>query len=146
VIISKNGLELTKEFEGCKLVSYLDSGGVWTIGYGHTNGIKRYMECTQDQADEWLLSDIQSAQDDVNKLVKVSLTQNQFDALVSFTFNLGYWSLRRSTLLRILNSGNYLGAANEFSKWNRDNGMIVDGLVHRRAAEKLLFLSEENHV
>jgi len=75
VIISKNGLELTKEFEGCKLVSYLDSGGVWTIGYGHTNGIKRYMECTQDQADEWLLSDIQSAQDDVNKLVKVSLTQ-----------------------------------------------------------------------
>jgi lysozyme len=136
---SDNGLELTKEFEGCRLVAYRDSVGVPTIGYGHTDGVKMGMTCTQDQADGWLMQDIQGAVYVVNKVVHVPLTQNQFDALVDFVFNLGSGNFQSSSLLRYLNAGDYDAASNEFPKWNHAGGVVVDGLTRRRLAEQALF-------
>lgn len=146
--IGSRGLALIKEFEGCKLTSYLDGGGVWTIGWGHTGtDVEEGQTITQDRADELLLLDLQTAVQGVNDLVKVPLTQNEFDALVSFAYNVGTdidadtkaEGLGDSTLLRKLNDSDYDGAAREFPKWNKDNGQVVPGLSRRRMAEKALF-------
>jgi lysozyme len=142
VKISAQGLAITKAHEGCKLKAYLDTGGVWTIGYGHTRGVKPGDTCTQAQADAWLLEDMAVAQFDVNDRVKVTLNQNQFDALASFVFNIGGDQFRTSTLLRKLNEGDYAGAAEQFPRWIHDNGKVINGLVARRADEKALFLAE----
>ncbi len=99
------------------------------------------MTCTQEQAEQWLQEDVQSAVDAVNRLVTVQLTQNQFDALVDFTFNLGSGNLQSSTLLRLLNAGNYAGAAGEFEKWDKAGGQALPGLLRRRQAERDLFNS-----
>lgn len=139
--ISQRGLALIKQFEGCKLKAYQDSAGVWTIGYGHTKGVKKGDEIAQAQADEYLKQDAASAGDDVLRLVKVALNQNQFDALASFTFNLGAKNLISSTLLTRLNEGNYRAAADQFGRWVFAGGVLLQGLVKRRAAEKELFLS-----
>lgn len=136
---SPDGLQLTKSFEGCRLQAYLDSVGVPTIGYGHTHGVTMGMSCTQEQADAWLQEDVQWAVQAVNNLVTVPLTQQQFDALVDFTFNLGTGALQRSTLLRLLNSGNYQGAAGEFEKWDKAGGKVLPGLLRRRQAERNMF-------
>lgn len=141
---SRAGLALTESFEGCKLVAYhgeKDPPGVWTIGYGHTLGVYEGMACTQAQAEAWLLEDIAAAVADVNAHVTVALTQGEFDALVDFAFNLGRGNLNTSTLLRLLNTGDYAGAANEFEKWDKSNGQIVAGLLRRRQAEKQEFIS-----
>lgn len=138
---SENGYKLTKEFEGLKLLAYQDGGGVWTIGHGHTHDVKKGDIITAAQA-QWLLEfDIQDSVDHVNEYVVVPLTQNQFDALVDFTFNLGNGALKGSTLLKKLNSGDYKGAAAEFQRWNKDNGKVVAGLTRRRKAEMQLFLA-----
>ncbi len=137
---SKNGIELTARFEGCKLLAYQDSVGVWTIGYGHTKGVTKGMSCTQQQAEEWLKEDVMDAVRAVNKYVKVDLSQNQFDALVDFTFNLGSGSLSSSTLLKYLNKGSFDLAANEFEKWCHAGGKVLKGLYARRIAEKEMFL------
>lgn len=137
---SEDGYKLTKEFEGCKLMAYQDGGGVWTIGYGHTLGVKKGDMITGTQAQWFLEQDMQDAVDHVNQYVKVALTQDQFDALVDFTFNLGNNALKTSTLLKKLNSGDYAGASQEFLKWNHDNGKVVDGLTRRRKAEMQLFV------
>lgn len=139
---SQVGLKLTEEFEGCKLKSYLDQVGVWTIGVGHTRNVHADMTCTQAQAEEWLLEDVQDAVTGVNHLVKVELNKNQFDALVDFTFNLGVGSLAKSTLLRLVNASDFKGASNEFEKWNKAGGIVRPGLTRRRLAEKKLFLTE----
>jgi lysozyme len=97
------------------------------------------MTCTQEQAEQWLQEDIQSAADAVNRLVTVELTQQEFDALVDFTFNLGAGNLQSSTLLRLLNSGDYTGAAGEFDKWDRAGGQVLAGLLRRRQAEADMF-------
>lgn len=136
---SPDGLKLTESFEGCRLAAYLDSVGVPTIGYGHTHGVTMGMTCTQEQAEQWLQQDVQGAVQAVNKLVTVSLTQQQFDALVDFTFNLGTGALQHSTLLRLLNSGNYQGAAGEFEKWDKAGGEVLPGLLKRRLAERDMF-------
>lgn len=136
---SQNGLKLTESFEGLRLEAYQDQVGVWTIGYGHTNGVTSGMVCTQEQAQKWLLEDTQGASFAVNRMVTVQLNQNQFDALVDFTFNLGSGALGSSTLLRLLNAGNFSGAANEFVKWNHAGGVVVAGLTKRRLAEQELF-------
>ena len=99
------------------------------------------MTCTQEQAEQWLQEDVQIAVDAVNRLVTVELTQNQFDALVDFTFNLGTGSLQNSTLLRLLNASNYTGAANEFERWDKAGGQTLPGLLKRRQAERDLFNS-----
>jgi lysozyme len=136
---SEDGLHLTEQFEGCKLDAYQDSVGVATIGYGHTRNVTMGMTCTQEQAEQWLQEDIQSAADAANRLVTVELTQQEFDALVDFTFNLGAGNLQRSTLLRLLNSGDYTGAAAEFQKWDKAGGQVLAGLLRRRQAEADMF-------
>lgn len=138
---SEAGYKLTKEFEGLRLMAYQDGGGVWTIGYGHTMGVKKGDLITEGQAQRFLEFDVMDSVDAVNKLVKVQLTQNEFDALVDFVFNMGEPQFTTSTLLRKLNSGDFKGAADQFKRWNLDNGKIEKGLVRRRKAEEDLFLS-----
>ena len=143
--ISENGLAMIRHWEGCELEAYQDGGGIWTIGYGTT----RYDEgepvgqgdtCTQDQASSWLASDAVSiAEDPVNSLVTVPLSQNQFDALCDFTYNLGQGNLSESTLLAKLNAGDYAGAQAEFPRWNQIAGQPSQGLTNRRNAEANLF-------
>lgn len=142
--ISQNGINLIKKFEGCKLEAYLCPAGVWTIGYGHTSGVYSGMKITAVKAEEYLKTDLVSFEKSVNSLVKVQITQNMFDALVSFSFNVGSGSFANSTLLAQLNKGNITAAANEFGKWVYANGQVQPGLVDRRAAEKNLFLSGGN--
>jgi lysozyme len=136
---SLDGLHLTESFEGCRLQAYPDSVGVPTIGYGHTHGVALGMTCTQDQAEQWLQQDIQVAAQAVNRMVTVTLTQPEFDALVDFTFNLGTGSLQHSTLLRLLNAGDYKGAAAEFDKWDKAGGKVMAGLLRRRQSEEQMF-------
>lgn len=143
---SEKGIALIKEFEGCKLTAYQDSVGVWTIGYGWTQPvdgkpIRAGMTIKQETAERLLKTGLVSYESDVSRLVKVILTQGQFDALVSFTYNLGARSLSTSTLLRKLNSGDYAGAADEFLRWNKAGGKVLNGLTRRREAERALFLS-----
>lgn len=139
MIYSANGRALTEEMEGLRTTAYKDSVGVWTIGYGHTNGVTAGMTCTQEQADVWLAEDIQGAAYVVNKVVTAPLNQNQFDALVDFVFNLGSGNFQNSTLLKLLNKGDYAGASNEFPKWNHAGGVVLSGLTKRRLAEQTLF-------
>lgn len=143
---SDKGIALIKEFEGCKLTAYQDSVGVWTIGYGWTQPvdgkpIRAGMTINQETAERLLKTGLVSYESDVSRLVKVGLTQGQFDALVSFTYNLGARSLSTSTLLRKLNAGDYAGAADEFLRWNKAGGKVLNGLTRRREAERTLFLS-----
>jgi lysozyme len=139
---SEAGLAKTKEFEGLRLNAYQDSGGVWTIGYGHTGkDVKRGMTITQEQADDLLKKDVQWAVDCVNKAVTQAVNQNQFDAMVDFTFNVGCGAFRGSTLLRKLNAGDAAGAAEEFLRWKFVKGVEVAGLLRRRQADRTLFLT-----
>ncbi|MDD6387620.1 MAG: lysozyme [Bacilli bacterium] len=137
---SNVGIELIKKYEGCVLKAYKCPSGVWTIGYGHTNGVKSGMQITKAQALNYLKQDLSIYEKAVTNYVKVPLNQNQFDALVSFSFNCGTGALKTSTLLQKLNSSDYNGAANEFLKWNKSNGKVLNGLVKRREEEKELFL------
>ena len=136
---SLDGLHLTESFESCRLQAYMDSAGVPTLGYGHTHGVTLGMTCTQDEAEQWLQQDIQVAAQAVNGMVTVALTQPEFDALVDFAFNLGTGNLQKSTLLRLLNAGDYKGAAAEFEKWDRAGGKVMAGLLRRRQAEEQMF-------
>ena len=141
--ISANGIGLLIHFEGFRDKAYRDSGGVWTIGYGSTKGVHAGQRITRDQAAIRLADDVAKAEADVSLLVNVPLTQGQFDALVSFVYNLGAGALARSTLIRRLNSGDYSGAADEFMKWVKAGGRRLQGLVRRRAAERALFLGDD---
>ena len=142
---SDKGISMIKQFEGCKLTAYQDSVGVWTIGYGWTQPvdgkpIRAGMTIKQETAERLLKTGLVSYESDVSRLVKVGLTQGQFDALVSFTYNLGARSLSTSTLLRKFNAGDYAGAADEFLRWNKAGGKVLNGLTRRREAERDLFL------
>lgn len=139
---SRDGLHLTEQFEGCRLVAYQDVKGVWTIGYGHTRGVYPGQTITQAQAEAFLLEDVQAAAAAVNRLVTVQLTQHEFDALVDFVFNAGATAFSTSTLLRRLNASSFVAAANEFERWDMCGGQHVAGLLRRRLAEKAEFLSE----
>lgn len=134
--ISNNGLALIKKFEGCKLTSYQDSIGVWTIGYGHTSGVKKGQTITQVQADTFLKSDCSSAEKAVNSYTKYNWNQNQFDALVSFTFNCGSGNLKT-----LLNNGQRTISeiSTKITAYNKAGGKVLQGLVNRRIAEKELF-------
>lgn len=139
--INDKGLQIIKDFEGCRLKAYICPAGVWTIGYGHTANVKPDMVITSTDAERLLRQDLKRFEEAVSSLVKVPVTPNQFSALVSFTFNIGVGALRNSTLLRKLNSSNYKGAAEEFLRWNKANGKVLPGLTKRRKAERDLFLS-----
>jgi lysozyme len=134
------GIALIQSFEKCRLTAYDDGGGVPTIGWGHTRGVKMGDTCTQEQADAWFIEDTQTAVDANNAGITRTVTQHQFDALVSFAFNVGIGAESHSTLLRLVNLGRANCAAEEFAKWDHQNGVVVPGLDARRAAEKALFL------
>lgn len=136
---SPAGFKLTEQFEGLSLKAYQDVAGVWTNGYGNTHGVVPGSTITLQQATNDLASNIEGSEYVVNTVVKVPLTQNQFDALVDFVFNLGSSNFQSSTLLRLLNSGNYSGASGQFPLWNHAGGVVVEGLTRRRLAEQALF-------
>jgi lysozyme len=139
--LSIKNIDLVKKHEGLRLEAYLPTpNDVWTIGYGHTHTTKQGQKITEAQAEALLRRDITWAEKAVNKSVVVPLTQNQFDALVSFVFNVGEGAFATSTLLRLLNSGEYEGAANQFLRWNRQKGRVLNGLTKRREEERALFL------
>ena len=145
--ISARGLKLIADFEGLRLNAYPDpgtGGEPWTIGYGTTvypNGrkVKKGDVITQEQALEYLKDDTKKFATAVIRLARAPLNQNQFDALVSFTYNLGDGALARSTLLRKVNEREYDSASDEFTKWIYAGGRILPGLVRRRNAERDLF-------
>lgn len=139
VNISETGLDLIKRHEGLRLNAYQDSVGVWTVGYGSTKGVTEGMTITQEEADARLKTDVIAAEKCVNNCVAVPLSQNEFDALCSFAFNLGCGALRGSTLLRKLNDSDYDGASAEFKKWDHAGGKVLAGLTKRRADEAELF-------
>jgi len=137
---SKAGLALTQSSEDCKLTAYRDSVGIWTIGYGHTGtDVVEGLTVTQDQAAILLAADVAWAVTCVNKSVKSAINQNQFDALVDFVFNLGCAKFGKSTLLQLVNVGDFAGGAKEFLKWNKAGGKVLKGLTKRRQAEADLF-------
>ena len=134
------GLAMTEQFEGCKLTAYQDQVGVWTIGYGHTGPeVVKGRTITIEEAQDLLAMDIRTAATFVNNVVAVALSQEEFDALVDFAFNLGRGRLEGSTLLHELNAGNFTAAAAQFEVWDRAGGAVVAGLLRRRQAEAALF-------
>lgn len=137
---SPRGLALIRQFEGLRLLAYKDAVGVPTIGYGTTRGVKMGMTITKAQAEEMLRQDVERFEPEVQRLVRVPLNQNQWDALLSFTYNLGSANLESSTLLKLLNNGDYRAAADQFPRWNKAKGAVLNGLTTRRAAERALFL------
>lgn len=137
---SQKGVSLIKSFEGLRLQSYQDSVGVWTIGYGATRGITAGMAIISEQAERMLVNDIGRFEPEIERLVKVPLNQAQWDALMSFTYNLGAANLGSSTLLKLLNAGDYASAAEQFPRWNKAGGQVLAGLTKRRLAERAMFL------
>lgn len=147
---SKAGLGLIKSFEGLFLTAYRCPAGVLTIGYGHTSAeaptVYPGMKITEQQADEILINDLTLVYEPaVRKLVKVPLTQNQFDVLVSFAFNCGVEALKKSTLLRKLNAGDYAAVPAELMRWTKANGKELKGLVRRRRAEAAMWRDLDGH-
>ena len=133
--LSKNGLQLIKKLEGCELIAYKDSGGVYTIGYGHTKNVKRGMTITQKQAEVFLKEDCNKFVDHVNKYMNTyNFNQNQFDALVSFAFNIGSINELTKNGSRSISE-----ISNKILLYNKCNGKFVKGLLNRRKAEKQLF-------
>lgn len=137
---SQKGIDLIKKFEGCRLEAYRCPAGVWTIGYGHTKGVKDGMKISWEQAEEFLREDLKIYEQAVERCVKVPLSQNQFDALVSFCYNCGGEALRTSTLLRLLNESKYSESAEQFLRWNKAGGKVLAGLTRRREEEREMFL------
>lgn len=138
--ISIEGYAILKKFEGLCLNAYQCAANVWTIGYGHTRGVCSGDVITTDQADAFLRQDAAQAAGAVNQFVTVPLNQHQFDALVSFVFNIGSGSFRSSTLLNKLNGGDFTGAADELLRWSHAGRQRLPGLERRRTAERALFL------
>ena len=139
--ISEKGLNIIKEFESLRLTAYRCPAGVLTIGYGHTSGVYAGQKITKQVAHKYLLDDVARFENAVNSRVKVPLSQNQFDALVSFTYNVGAGAFQKSDLLKYLNRGEYMKAANEFPLWVNGGGKRLPGLVRRRRIERNLFIS-----
>ena len=136
---SDEGISLIRHFEGCSLDAYLCPAGVWTIGYGHTRGVKEGDVIDQEAAEALLIEDLEEFEGYVNKLVEIALKQNEFDALVSWTFNLGPANLKESTLLNRINYGPLSDVPPQIERWNRAGGKVLEGLVKRRAAESALW-------
>jgi lysozyme len=147
--INARGLALIKEFESCRLRAYQDGGGVWTIGWGHTKGVRAGDTCTQEQADQWLAED--AAEHDITRFLDGAPTnENEFAAMSCLAFNIGLGGFkangdpipgfRHSTVLKRHKLGNHVGAAKAFVLWNKDNGKVVRGLTRRREAEAALYL------
>ncbi|WP_410529524.1 lysozyme (plasmid) [Serratia sp. AXJ-M] len=141
MILSERGLSLIKHFEGKRLQAYLCAAGVWTIGYGHTDDVRPGDVIDDMKADSFLRRDVTVSENIVRRFVRAPLNQDQFDALVSFVFNIGIRNFESSTMLKKLNAGDSVGASDEFLRWVYAAGKSISGLVFRRQAEKRLFLS-----
>ena len=141
-VTGEAGLRLIKEFEGLRLAKYLDAVGKWTIGSGHLILPNENYDqpISLDVANALLRADLKRTEEGVRNSVTVTINQNQFDALVSFAFNLGVGNLKSSTLLRLLNEGNIFAAADQFLRWNKAGGRELPGLTRRRRAERDLFI------
>lgn len=141
--IGTAGLDLIKKFEGCRLTAYKCPAGVWTIGFGWTEGVTPGMTISRAQAEELLRKGIHKYEDAVTAGIdNAPTTQNQFDAMVSLCYNIGAGNFRKSTVLREHRSANYSQAAKAFLMWNKAGGKVLNGLVARREAEKALYLGE----
>lgn len=143
--ISDNGYAIIRDAEGFRSTAYLDTGGVWTIGFGtikYPNGtsVKKGDTCTRNEAEQWLKNDCVWVDACLDKSVKVNLNQNQFDALASFVYNIGETAFIKSTMLTLINQNSMATAASQFDRWVFDNGKRIQGLVNRRVKEKSLFL------
>jgi lysozyme len=143
-----SAIGFVKKFEGCRLCSYKDPVGVWTVGYGATrlasgNPVMRNVRITQEQADDLLKSELERLRAVLAQYIRVPVTEGQFVALIDFAYNCGEGALRRSTLLKLLNAGKVVNAGYEFRRWARAGGIELPGLVRRREAEKKIFLGEE---
>jgi lysozyme len=143
VKISEKGLELLKHYEGCELTAYRCSANVLTIGYGHTKGVTEDMVITQEEADQMLHDEMPEYEGYINDKVTVELNQDQFDAMVCWVYNLGSGNLSSSTLLKVLNDGDYDGVPEQMKRWNKAGGKVLNGLIKRRDSEAKLFCSEE---
>lgn len=141
--ISKQGIDLIKKFEGFKPYAYLCPANILTIGHGHTRGVRLGQTCTEAEAEQFLIEDLELAEAEVNKVAeKVDLTQGQFDSLVSFTFNLGAGNFKNSTLRRkVLNNPADPTIMGEFGKWVYVRGKVSPGLQRRRLEESKLYFS-----
>jgi len=145
--ISQEGISLIKKFEGCKLESYQCAAGVWTIGYGSTQGVSNGMVITHERAESLLMEDIEVYEEEVNKAVQVDIDQCMFDSIVSWTFNLGGANLNSSTMLKVLNSKDFDNVPEQIKRWNKAGGKVNEGLIRRREAEALLFQGQDwSHV
>ena len=140
---SAEGISLIKKFEGCELYAYQCSANVWTIGYGHTKDVEPGMQITQEDAEQRLVDELHEYENYINEYVTAPLSQNQFDAMVSWVYNLGPANLKASTLLKVLNAGDYEGVPAQIRRWNKAGGEILDGLIRRREAEARLFKNDE---
>lgn len=136
---SLEGINLIKHFEGCELEAYKCPAGVWTIGYGHIKGVQEGDVITEQQADDMLVEELEEYENYIHNLVNCPLNQNQFDALVSWVYNLGSSNLQASTLLKVLNAGDYAGVPAQMLRWNKAGGKVLEGLTRRRQAEADLF-------
>lgn len=142
VKISDAGISAIKQFEGTKLKAYQDSVGVWTIGCGHTKGVRKGDVITEGQCEVLLRQDLQWVEEVISQAVTVPLTQGQYDALCSFIFNVGGGAFKKSTMRKKLNAKDYDGAALEFPRWNKAGGKALKGLTTRRLAEQKMFLGD----
>ena len=140
---SQYGIDLIKHFEGCELKAYKCPAGVWTIGYGHTKGVEPGDEWSEDHANHMLEVELEEYEGYVSKYVTAPLGQNQFDALVSWTYNLGGGNLSASTMLKVLNAGEYDEVPNQMLRWNKAGGKVLEGLTRRRQAEADMFCGKE---
>ncbi|MCP1107019.1 lysozyme [Serratia nevei] len=157
-ILSARGLSLIKSYEDLRLSSYRDSGGIWTIGYGHSGEVRAGQTISELTALTLLQADVMECEALLHRIIEVPLNQGQFDALVSFLFNVGpgkagvksglryLKSGSPSTLLRLLNAGRYQEAAEQFPLWAYAGGQRLPGLLRRRREEQRLFLSEMRRV
>lgn len=139
---SDKGIALIKKHEGLMTKAYLCPGGIWTCGYGHTLGVKEGGTCTEKQATDWLREDVAQAERVINRELPGKLKQNQFDALVSFVFNIGVGAFVRSTLLKLAKQNTYSpGIFEEFQRWNKGGGKVLPGLVLRRRDEADMYFN-----
>lgn len=135
-----DGVRIITTYEGLSLKAYLCPAGVWTIGYGHTDEVKRGDAITREQAESMLLDDLVLFEQAVRNGLEIEVNENQFSALVAFVYNVGAGAYEKSTLLRKINAGDFVGASKEFARWNKAGGRVLPGLVKRRQAEMELFL------
>jgi lysozyme len=141
--ISAEGLSLIKKFEGCELKAYRCAANVLTIGYGTIKNVTEGMEITQEEAETLLQEEMHEYEGYINDMVKVPLEQHQFDAMVSWVFNLGSGNLSSSTLLKKLNNSEYDEVPAQIRRWNKAGGKVLDGLIRRREAEAKMFLNQD---